>query len=230
MSYIGEAFINAIRMIASLDRELFSIVSVSIRVSFISTALATVAGVPLGVTIGLKTFWGKRGVMVVLNTLLALPTVVVGLLVYSLVSRRGPFGPLDLLYTPVAMVIGQFTLALPIVAALTVSAIEGMDRRIRRTAMTLGANTIQSTSLFIAERKFAIISAIVAGFGRVFAEVGVSMMLGGNIRGYTRNITTAIAFETGKGEFALGLALGIILLVIALALNIFVHHVQRKEA
>ena len=102
--------------------------------------------------------------------------------------------------------------------------------RIKLTALTLGANAIQAISLFIAERKFAIISAIVAGFGRVFVEVGVSMMLGGNIRGYTRNITTAIAFETGKGEFALGLALGLILLVIAFALNIFVHHFQRKEA
>ena len=230
MNYIVEAFINAIRMIVGFDRELFSIVSVSLKVSFFSTALATIVGVPLGLIIALKKFWGKRAVMVILNTLLALPTVVVGLFIYSLISRRGPFGPLDLLYRPAAMVLGQFILALPIVAALTVSAIEGMDRRIQRTALTLGANLVQSISLFIAERKFAIISAIVAGFGRVFAEIGVSMMLGGNIRGYTRNITTAIAFETGRGEFALGLALGIILLVIAFGLNVFVHHFQRKEA
>ncbi len=230
MNYIVEAFINAIRMIVGFDGELFSIVSVSLKVSFFSTALATIVGVPLGLVIALKKFWGKRIVMVILNTLLALPTVVVGLFIYSLISRRGPFGPLDLLYSPAAMMLGQFILALPIVAALTVSAIEGMDRRIQRTALTLGANAVQSILLFIAERKFAIISAIVAGFGRVFAEVGVSMMLGGNIRGYTRNITTAIAFETGKGEFALGLALGIILLVIAFGLNVFVHHFQRKEA
>jgi tungstate transport system permease protein len=230
MNYLVEAFIAALRMIARFDRELFSIVSVSIRVSFFSTTLATIAGVPLGIIIALKRFWARRAVMVILNTLLALPTVVVGLFVYSIISRRGPCGPLDLLYTPTAMVIGQLILALPIVTALTVSAIEGMDRRIQRTALTLGANSVQSISLFIAERKFAIISAIVAGFGRVFAEVGVSMMLGGNIRGYTRNITTAIAFETGKGEFALGLALGMILLVIAFGLNIFVHHFQRKEA
>jgi tungstate transport system permease protein len=230
MNYIVEAFVNALRLIVGLDRELISIVSVSIRVSFFSTALATIAGVPLGIFIALKRFWGRRVVMVVLNTLLALPTVVVGLFIYSLISRRGPCGPLDLLYTPMAMVIGQLILALPIVTALTVSAIEGMDKRIQRTALTLGANNIQSFLLFLSERKFAIISAIVAGFGRVFAEVGVSMMLGGNIRGYTRNITTAIAFETGKGEFALGLALGMILLVIAFGLNIFVHHFQTKEA
>lgn len=230
MNYLGQGFVEAFRMIVGLDRELFAIVSVSLRVSFISTALATMAGVPLGILVALRDFWGKRALMVVLNTLLALPTVVVGLFVYSLVSRRGPFGPLDLLYTPTAMVIGQCILALPIVAALTVAAIRGMDKRIQRTALTLGANNVQSISLFIAERKFAIISAVVAGFGRVFAEVGVSMMLGGNIRGYTRNITTAIAFETGKGEFALGLALGMILLVIAFALNAFVHHIQRREA
>ena len=230
MGYLIEALVAALRMIAGLDRELFSIVSVSIRVSFFSTALATIAGVPLGIIIALKRFWARRAVMVILNTLLALPTVVVGLFVYSIISRRGPFGPLDLLYTPTAMVIGQLILALPIVTALTVTAIEGMDRRIQRTALTMGANGMQSICLFMAERKFAIISAIVAGFGRVFAEVGVSMMLGGNIRGYTRNITTAIAFETGKGEFALGLALGMILLVIAYALNIFVHNIQRREA
>ena len=228
MDYILEAFINALKMIVGLDRELQSIVFISLKVSFISTILASIVGVPLGFTIAVRDFWGKRGVIVVFNTLLALPTVVVGLFVYSIISRRGPFGAMDLLYTPNAMIIGQFILALPIVAALTISAIQGMDKRVQRTALTLGANNFQTASIIISERRFAILSAVIAGFGRVFAEVGVSMMLGGNIRGYTRNITTAIAFETGKGEFALGLALGLILLSIAFTINIFVHRFQSK--
>jgi tungstate transport system permease protein len=228
MNNIFEAFANAIQMIVGLDIELVSTVLVSLKVSFLSITIATAVGVPLGFSIAIRDFWGKRGVIVILNTLLALPTVVVGLFVYSLISRRGPFGMMQLLYTPTAMIIGQFILALPIVTALTVSAIHGMDKRIKKTALTLGANSFQTASIIISERKFAIFSAVIAGFGRVFAEVGVSMMLGGNIRGYTRNITTAIAFETGKGEFALGLALGLILLSIAFTINIFVHRFQSK--
>jgi len=228
MNYILEAFVNAVKMIVRLDQELLSIVFVSLKVSIISTPLATVMGVPLGFSIAIRNFYGKRIVIVVLNTLLALPTVVVGLFVYSLISRSGPIGRLGLLYTPTAMVIGQFILALPIVTAFTLSAIQGMDRRIKKTAFSLGANNFQTAAILISERKFAIFSAVIAGFGRVFAEVGVSMMLGGNIKEYTRNITTAIAFETGKGEFALGMALGIILLTIAFSVNILVHHFQRK--
>ncbi len=223
-----EALVNAVKMIVGFNPELLSIVSVSLKVSFISTTLAATVGVPLGFSIAIRDFWGKRGIIILLNTLLALPTVVVGLFIYSLISRSGPIGRIGLLYTPAAMVAGQFILALPIVTALTVSAIQGMDKRIRKTALTLGANNLQTVSILISERKFAIFSAIIAGFGRVFAEVGVSMMLGGNIKGYTRNITTAIAFETGKGEFSLGLALGIILLSIALSINILVSYFQKK--
>lgn len=230
MDYILEAFEEAVKMMMRFDKDVFSIVFVSLKVSTISTLLATIIGVPVGFFISIKKFFGKRGVIIILNTLLALPTVVVGLFVYSLISRRGPFGTMNLLYTPIAIIIGQFILALPIVIALTISAIQGMDFRIRKTALTLGANNFQSASILISEKKFAIFSAIIAGFGRVFAEVGISMMLGGNIRNYTRNITTAIAFETGKGEFALGLALGIILLFIAFTLNLFVYHFQKKDA
>jgi tungstate transport system permease protein len=229
MHYLLEAFVNALRMIVELDREFISIIIVSLRVSTISTVLATIAGVPAGFFTATGEFRGKRSIVVILNTLLALPTVVVGLFVYSLISRRGPFGDMGLLYTQTAMVIGQFILAFPIVTALTISAIQGMDPRIRKTALTLGASQLQTAVVLIAERRFAVFSAAIAGFGRIFAEVGVSMMLGGNIRGYTRNITTAIAFETGKGEFALGLALGIILLAIALAINLFVTYFQKRE-
>ena len=229
MDYIIEGFSNAFKMIFSLDREMVGIVFISVRVSTISTVLATVAGVPLGFYLAIKDFWGKRGVVTILNTLMALPTVVLGLFVYSFISRRGPLGSMGLLYTPWAMIIGQTILAFPIVAALSLTATQGVDKRVEKTALTLGANSMQTAFFILAEGKFALLSAIIAGFGRVFAEVGISMMLGGNIRGFTRNITTAIALETGKGEFALGIALGIILLTIAFSVNILFHYFQKKE-
>jgi len=229
MDYIFEGFSNAIKMIVSLDREMLRIILVSVKVATISTILATLAGVPLGFYVAIKNFWGKRGVITILNTLMAFPTVVIGLLVYSLISRRGILGNMRLLYTPWAMVIGQTILAFPIVAALSLTATQGIDKRVEKTARTLGANRLQTAFIVLAEGRFAVFAAIIAGFGRVFAEVGVSMMVGGNIRGFTRNITTAIAFETGKGEFALGIALGIVLLTIAFSINILFHYFQRKR-
>ena len=166
----------------------------------------------------------------VLNTLMSLPTVVVGLLVYSMVSRQGPLGSLGLLYTRTAMVIGQWILAFPIVAALTVATMEGQDSRVRSTAISLGADPVQVFVRALIEARFGILAAIVAGFGRVFAEVGVSMMLGGNIKTYTRSITTAIALETNRGEFALGLALGLVLLTVALSVNILLALLKRRNS
>lgn len=230
MDYILEGLSAAFWMIASLNREMISIAWVSLKIASLSTIIATLSGIPLGFIIALKDFRGKRYLITILNTLMALPTVVIGLFVYSFISRRGPLGSLGILYTPWAMVIGQIILALPIITALSLSATQGIDKRVAKTALTLGANEFQTALFILREGKFAIFSAIIAGFGRVFAEVGVSMMLGGNIRGLTRNITTAIAFETGKGEFALGLALGIILLTVAFAINILFHYFQRKEA
>ncbi len=230
MDYILDGLKAALELIFTLDREMLLIATVSLKVSAISTIIATLLGVPFGFVIAIKDFWGKQGVITVLNTLLALPTVVIGLLVYSFISRRGPLGSMGLLYTPWAIVIGQIILAFPVIAALSLSATLGVDKRVRKTALTLGANRLQTAFFVLAEGKFAILAAIIAGFGRVFAEVGVSMMLGGNIRGFTRNITTAIAFETGKGEFALGIALGTILLSVAFLVNILFQHLQRKRA
>ncbi len=229
MDYILTGLSDALKMIVSFDPEVIRIVLVSIRISTSSIILATLAGVPLGFYVAIRDFWGKRAVITVLNTLMALPTVVVGLLVYSLISRRGPLGPIGLLYTPWAMIIGQTILAFPIVAALSLSATQGIDKRVEKTALTLGASNLRTAFFILAEGKFALLSAIIAGFGRVFAEVGVSMMLGGNIRGFTRNITTAIAFETGKGEFALGIALGLILLTVAFSINILFHYFQKRR-
>lgn len=230
MDYILEGLKNALKMIARLDRQVINIALVSIKVSIISIILATVVGVPVGFYVALKNFWGKHGVVIILNTLMALPTVLIGLLVYSFLSRGGPFGTLGLLYTPWAMVVGQSILAFPIVAGLSLSATQSVDKRVERTALTLGANGLQTALAILTEGRFAIFAAIIAGFGRVFTEVGISMMVGGNIQGYTRNITTAIALETGKGEFGLGIALGIILLMVALPVNILFYYFQRKKS
>jgi len=219
---------QAFTLLFTLDKELFSIVFVSLRVSCTAIIFSIIAGVPLGFLIAIKEFPGKRMVATILNTLMALPTVVVGLTVYALISRRGAFGALGLLYTTNAMVIGQFILATPIIAALTMSTIQGVDRRVQKTALTLGATGTQAAWVVLLEAKFGLLAAITAGFGRIIAEVGSASMLGGNIRGSTRTITTAIMLETSKGEFELGIALGVILLAIAFGINILVHYFQRK--
>ena len=226
MEYLFSAFINALKMIFSLDREMMGVTLVSLKVSVASTILATAAALPFGFLVATREFPGRRLLIILLNTLMSFPTVVVGLLVYSFISRRGPLGELGILYTPWAMIIGQFILVFPIIAALTLSAVRSMDRNVEKTALTLGANEWQTAMIILSEGRYAILAAIIAGFGRVFAEVGVSMMLGGNIRGYTRNITTTIALETGKGEFELGLALGLILLTVAFIINILFHILQ----
>jgi tungstate transport system permease protein len=163
-----------------------------------------------------------------MNTLMALPTVVVGLFVFSLIANRGPFGGLNLLFTPWAMILGQAVLAAPIIAALTLAAVEGADPRIADTALTLGATRARASWALLSESRLAVLAAVTAGFGRVFAEVGVSMMLGGNIKNYTRNITTTIALQSSMGEFALGLALGIVLLTVAFGLNLAVQLLRSK--
>lgn len=220
MDYITQGFAQALRIILSGDAEFISIVGTSLLVSFISTLLATATGVPVGVFVARRQFRGRQAVLTVLNTLMSLPTVVVGLMVYSFLSRRGPLGEAGLLYTRTAIIIGQWILAFPIVAGLVAATVQGLDQRIHKTALALGADSGQSFRIFLHEARFGILAAVMAGFGRVFAEVGVSMMLGGNIKGYTRTITTAIALESSKGEFALGIALGMVLLTVALGVNV----------
>ena len=184
-----------------------------------AVVLASLLGIPAGIVIGIGEFPLKRAVMVGLNSLMAMPTVVLGLLVYGLISRQGILGGWDLLFTPAGVIIGLTLLAVPIVANYSLSAVKGADRRILPTALTLGASRRQGLIQLTLEIRFGIFAAIIAGFGRVISEVGVAMMLGGNIRGYTRTMTTAIALETSKGEFALGLALGIILMGVSVAVN-----------
>ncbi|MEI6634381.1 MAG: ABC transporter permease [Chlamydiota bacterium] len=228
MGYLADGFAEALRLIIRMDPEVWGITLVSLKVSAASTLIATILGVPLGFSVASREFRGKGFVITVLNTLLALPTVVVGLSVYAFLSRRGPLGSLGLLFTPAAMVIGQSILALPITAALSLAAVQHIDPRVRETALTLGATAGQAARAVLREGRFAILAAVIAAFGRVFAEVGVSMMLGGNIRFYTRNIPTAIALETGRGEFPLAVALGLILLSVAFGVNLVFQRLQRR--
>ena len=228
MDYIIDGFKQAFYLIFTLDREVFSAVFVSLRVSCTAIILATIVGSPLGFFIAVGEFRAKRFVITVFNTLMAMPTVVVGLLVYSFLSRRGPLGMLNLLYTPTAMIIGQFILAIPIVTALTISAIHGIDEKIATTALTLGASGRQAALIVFLEARFGLLAAITSGFGRIIGEVGSAMMLGGNIRGVTRTMSTAIALQTSMGEFDVGIALGIILLLVAFLINILFHYFQHK--
>jgi tungstate transport system permease protein len=228
MEFLLDSFYSALLLLWSLDSELLNIVSVSLKVSSSSTLIASLVGIPAGFLIAFREFPGKRLLITILNTLLALPTVVVGLFVYAFITRRGILGVLDLLYTQKAMVIGQVILIVPIVTVFTVSAISRIDERYRKTAMTLGANALQTAWVIIREARFAIMAAVIAAFGRVIAEVGISMMLGGNAKGFTRTMTTAMALEYDKGEFVLGVALGIVLLAISFGLNIFFNYIQGR--
>lgn len=228
MNYIINGFKEAFWLILSLDRDVLDAVFVSLRVSITAIILAAIISLPLGFYIGIKDFRIKKFIITVLNTLMSIPTVVVGLIVYSFISRRGPLGFLNLLYTPAAMVIGQFILATPILIALTISAIHSIDKKIAETAMALGANKRQTALVIFLEAKFGLLSAIIAGFGRIIGEVGSAMMLGGNIRGVTRTMSTAIALQTSMGEFEIGMALGIILLIVAFIINILFHYFQQR--
>ncbi|HEX9949860.1 MAG TPA: ABC transporter permease [Thermodesulfobacteriota bacterium] len=229
MDYLWEGIKEAIRLIVSLDQEVSRTVLLSLRISLTATILASLVGIPAGFLIGTHEFFLKRPVITFFNTLLSLPTVVVGLFLYSLLSKRGPLGLLDLLFTPSAMVIGQFILAIPIIVALAISAIQMVDSRVKWTAMTLGAGPVRTALTVLSEARFALMGAVIAGFGRVIAEVGAAMMVGGNIKGYTRVMTTAIALETSKGEFAFALSLGFILLFVAFSVNILFHYFQGKR-
>jgi len=224
-----ESFRTALWLIWSLDREVSSAVWTSVSIAGWSTILAALAGIPIGVAVETGEFALKRAVITLLNTLMALPTVVVGLAVYGMLSRVGPLGRFGLLFTPKAVIIGETILAIPIVANYTLSTVRGADYRVVPTALTLGATPLQSLVQLTLEVRFGVVAAVIAGFGRVIAEVGVAMMLGGNIQWYTRTMTTAIALETSKGEFAFGLALGIVLMVVALVVNFGLNFMQQSH-
>ena len=220
MGFIAESFRVAIALILAGDTDVIFAVATSLSVAIWSVIFAAIVGVPVGIAVAMGKFPMKSGVRFILNSLMAQPTVVIGLLVYGFLSRQGPLGAMGLLFTPGAIIIGQTILATPVIANYTLSAIQGADEGILPTARTLGASNLQSLFQLAREVHFGLMAAIIAGFGRVVSEVGVAMMLGGNIRMYTRTMTTAIALETSKGDFAFGLALGLILMAVSFAVNL----------
>lgn len=229
MDFLFDSFLSAAGLISSMDQELLVVVWTSLRVSLMALMGAAVGGIPLGLLIAMGSFPGKGAVRLLLNTLMALPTVVIGLFFYALLSRRGPLGGLELLFTPAGITLGLLVLALPLVAQLTVAAVEDSDPRLIRTCSALGANAVQSAWMLLKEERSSVASALVVAFGRVISEVGIAMMLGGNIKGFTRTMTTAIALETSKGEFVLGLALGMVLLLVAFGVNAALFALQGKR-
>ncbi|MEW6723897.1 MAG: ABC transporter permease [Bacillota bacterium] len=213
---------EALGMLWGGDAELWGIIARSLLVSLTAVALAAAVGVPLGAAVGLRRFRGRTLLRRVLRTFMGLPPVVVGLIVYLTLSRSGPLGPLDLLFTPTAMIIAQFLLALPIVAALAAGTVEGIDEQVREAALTLGATARQAEYKVLAEARRGLVTAVAAAYGRVAAEVGAVMLVGGNIRGYTRVMTTAIALETRQGQYGLAIGLGLVLIVISFLVNMIV--------
>jgi tungstate transport system permease protein len=210
---------EALALLFSGDREIWAIIGVSFAVSFKAILIALPIGFGLAFLLAYGRFPGRRFLVTLFHSLLSVPAVVVGLTLYLLLSRQGPLGDLRLLFTQDAMVLGQIALSLPILVAMGHSAYQGGDRRAWETALTLGASRLRAVLSVTREVKFGLLAALVASFGRIIAEVGASMMLGGNIQHYTRNIPTAIALETSKGAFAQGIALGLVLLALALVLS-----------
>jgi tungstate transport system permease protein len=228
MDYLLEGFIKAIQLIVGGDAQTWSAVTATLTVSGYSMCASLMIGIPLGFLLGYFSFPGKTKIRLIVDTLLSLPTVFIGLLVYAFLSRRGPLGDLGLLFTLPGVAIGQTILALPIVIALSATAVEAMDRNLRITLISLGASRSQLVLTSLWEVRYGIFAAALTAYGRVMTEVGISMMVGGNIKWYTRTITTAIALETGKGMFAMGIALGLILIAIAFAVNLSVSFVRKK--
>jgi tungstate transport system permease protein len=219
MAYILDGLFKAIELLFTGHGETYNAIVTTIKVSTLSMIASLLMGIPLGFLLGYTDFFGKRLLRSIVDTLLAFPTVLIGLLVYAFISRRGPLGELGLLFTIPGIAIGQTILALPIVIALTATAIESLDRRLRLTLLTLGAGGGQIAITSLWEARYSVLVAAVTAYGRVISEVGISMMVGGNIKWYTRTITTTIALETGKGEFAMGIALGLVLLMVAFLVN-----------
>ena len=220
MAYFTDASLAALRLIFQFDPDVYEIVWTSLRISLTATFYAGVVAVVLGINAAIRDFPGKKPLQHILNTLMAMPTVMIGLILYGLISRRGLLGEWALLYTETAVVIGEACLILPIIMNMTMVAVQSADKRLFSTLKMLGAGSGQELLLIFSELRYALLAAVITGFGRAIGEVGAAMMLGGNIKGSTRTMTTAIALESSKGNFELGLALGILLLLIAFSVNL----------
>ena len=216
-------------LIISFDPEVMEIAARTLRIAGTSCLLASLISLPLASLIHFRQFRGKRVLINIIQTLFSVPTVIVGLFVFVLLSRAGPLGEVGILFTPAAMVIGQMILITPILLGLTISALSGVSKEIIETATSLGASGFQLVLLVLREARYAVLAALILGFGRALSELGVAMMVGGNIRGFTRVMTTALSLATTRGELEMALALGIILLFLALVINIVLNRLQQRR-
>lgn len=229
MQDLFEGLIQALGLIVSLDPALYEVIWLSLYVSGVALGFSTIIGIPLGVVLALKSFSGRRLVMALLYTGMGFPPVVIGLFVYLMLSRSGPVGTLGWLFTPNAIIVAQTIISFPLVAGFTMAAVMGVDPNMRRQLVALGATSWQATLAILIEARIGVIVSIVAGFGSVISEVGAVILVGGNIEGKTRTLTTAIVLETRKGNFDLAMALGIILLFIAFLVNLVMIRSQGRD-
>ncbi|MCF8092203.1 MAG: ABC transporter permease [Desulfotignum sp.] len=228
MEFITQGFVKAVFLLIHLDPATFSAISATLKVSTIAMALSLAAGLPAGFALGYFNFPGKRHIKTLVDTLLALPTVSVGLIIYAVISSQGPLGDLNLLFTLTGIAMGQTLLALPIVIAITAATVENIDSDLKLTLVSLGAARHHILRTCLWEVRYGILAGAVTAYGRVLTEVGISMMVGGNIKYHTRTITTAIALETNKGMFADGMALGMVLIAIAFCVNICLSFLRKQ--
>ena len=228
MNLFTDGFQEAIQLLVSGNESVYSAISVTVTVSSWSLFISLLIGLPLGFLLGFYQFPGKTIIRTIVDTFLAIPTVVIGLVVYTSLSQAGVFGEYNLLFTQKAIIIGQIFLGLPIIIALTAAQVEMVDKRLYLSLKGLGASSFQILKATLVEARFGLMTAAMTAYGRIITEIGISMMVGGNIKYHTRTITTAISLETGKGEFVTGIALGLVLFAVALMVNISLTILKRK--
>lgn len=228
MNLFTDGFDQAIDLLISGNTSVYSAISTTITVSSWSLMISLLIGLPLGFALGYYNFPGKSIVRTFVDTLLALPTVVIGLMAYTMLSQAGPLGEYNLLFSQEAIILGQIVLGLPIIIALTAAQVESVDKRLYSSLKGLGAHSFQILTATLIEARFGIMTAAMTAYGRIITEIGISMMVGGNIKYHTRTVTTAIALETGKGEFVTGIALGLVLFAVALIVNIALSMLKRS--
>ena len=228
MDFLLDGFVQAFALLLSGNAETYSAIWATVLVSSYSIGCSLVIGIPLGFCLGYFTFRGKKPIRTIVDTLMALPTVFIGLLVYAFLTHRGPLGDFGLLFTLPGIAVGQTILALPIVIGLSATAVESMDKKLRLAIMSMGANRLQLFMTSLWEVRHGLLARSIAAYGRDMTEVAISLMVGGNIKWHTRTITTAIALETNKGQFGMGVALGLVLLAIAFFVNVSVSFLRRR--
>lgn len=228
MEELWQALGRAIELIVTFDADVMEISGRSLAIAATSCSITALICLPLGSLIHFSRFRGKRLFVNIIQTFYSIPTVAVGLFVFVLFSSSGPLGGLGLMFTPAVMIIGQVILVTPVMLGLIIAALSGVDKAISETAVSLGASRFQAAILTLKHARYAVLTAVVMGFGRAIAEVGLALMVGGNIKGFTRTLTTAISLETSKGDIELALALGIVLILIALAINLTLNRLQQR--